>query len=347
MRGPSRRKPAPRGDGAHPGPNRAILAPVRFVLATLGPLALIHAAAVLGGGWAVAALVATTVATPLADALAPGTRREGAEFAAPMAFCALLAVAVLLSVPVLAWRLTAPGEAGLAARIATGVAAGFWFGQIGHACAHELIHAGRRPLRALGAGLYSAFLYGHHAAAHRLVHHRHVATDRDPASARRGEGFWQYAPRAWCGAWRSGLGAERVRGRSWVFPAYLAGGAVALGATFAVGGWAALAVHLVWAAHVQVQVLLSDYVQHYGLRRTERDGRPEPVGPAHAWEAPGLWSQSALLNAPRHADHHIHPGRAFPALEEVGPMLPHSVPVMATIALVPPLWRRLVDPLLP
>ena len=53
-----------------------------------------------------------------------------------------------------------------------------------------------------------------------------------------------------------------------------------------------------------------------------------------------------MLNAPRHSDHHLRPARAFPQLEitpETMPVLPHSLPVMAVVALVPPLWRRVMD----
>jgi alkane 1-monooxygenase len=53
-----------------------------------------------------------------------------------------------------------------------------------------------------------------------------------------------------------------------------------------------------------------------------------------------------MLNAPRHSDHHMHPTRSFPTLELSGndmPMLPHALPVMACLALVPKLWRRIMD----
>ena len=106
-------------------------------------------------------------------------------------------------------------------------------------------------------------------------------------------------------------------------------------------------VHVGVAAYAQLQLLLSDYVQHYGLRRGLRaDGRREPVGPQHSWNAPSWYSGAMMLNAPRHSDHHLRPGRAFPdlSLDPVKmPMLPRSLPVMATIALVPPLWRRVMD----
>jgi len=96
----------------------------------------------------------------------------------------------------------------------------------------------------------------------------------------------------------------------------------------------------------QVQILLSDYVQHYGLERGEKEnGKLEPVGPQHSWNAPHAVTAAMMLNAPRHSDHHMRPARAFPALEvtQEMPKLPYSLPIMAVIALVPPLWRRVMD----
>ena len=53
------------------------------------------------------------------------------------------------------------------------------------------------------------------------------------------------------------------------------------------------------------------------------------------------------LNAPRHSDHHVTPQRPYPALQlepDHMPVLPQSLPVMAVTALVPPLWRKIMDP---
>ena len=54
-----------------------------------------------------------------------------------------------------------------------------------------------------------------------------------------------------------------------------------------------------------------------------------------------------MVNAPRHSDHHAHPARPYPALrltpENPRPMLPYSLPVMASIATLPHLWRRVMD----
>lgn len=118
-----------------------------------------------------------------------------------------------------------------------------------------------------------------------------------------------------------------------------------LGAAVYVGlGW-----YLGLCLYAQMQMMLADYVQHYGLERARRaDGRYEPVGPRHSWDAPHFLSSLMMVNAPRHSDHHAHPGRAYPALrlERAGksrPMLPWSLPVMAALAMWPRIWRRVMD----
>jgi alkane 1-monooxygenase len=128
---------------------------------------------------------------------------------------------------------------------------------------------------------------------------------------------------------------------------WVGGGVTAILVTGAAFGWAGLAVYLLLCLHAQMQILLSDYVQHYGLERAALPGgRYEPVGAAHAWEARQAGSGAMLLHAGRHADHHAHPGRPFPDLvhDQAAPRLPFGMPVMGAIALVPPLWRRVMDP---
>ncbi|MEM8654877.1 MAG: alkane 1-monooxygenase [Pseudomonadota bacterium] len=231
------------------------------------------------------------------------------------------------------------------------IAAGLYFGQISNSNAHELIHRADRWAFRLGAACYASILFGHHTSAHRLVHHIHAASDNDPATARRGEGFWAYLPRTWIGSFRAGLRAERQRHGGAALPApyafYVAGAVLSLAVATALAGMSGLLGLLLVSAYAQIQLMLSDYVQHYGLRRRAlSDGRLEPTGPAHSWNAPHWYSSAMMLNAPRHSAHHARPGTAFPQLDldaDRMPMLPHSLPVMAVIALVPPLWRRVMD----
>ena len=326
-----------------------------FSAASCLPVPLLGLAAVAGGAWAWIALLYLTLFTFAMDemiALANPETDAGREFPAADVLSVVLAVAhfALLGLVVAAFgRGVGPGE-GLALFLATGL----FFGQVGNSNAHELIHRGNRGLHTLGKWVYISLLFGHHTSAHRLVHHSHVASDRDPNSARRGESYYRFALRAWVGSFWAGLRAENARkaGRPvWRHPyvSYFLGAFGFLALAYWVGGGAGLAGFVALAAYAQSQLLNSDYVQHYGLRRrTTNDGTPEPVTARHSWNAPHVFSAHLMLNAPRHSDHHAHPARPFPALSlpapDTAPTLPYSLPAMSVLALVPPVWRRLMDP---
>ena len=68
-------------------------------------------------------------------------------------------------------------------------------GTIGITYAHELMHQKSRLERRAGDALMAMVLYGHFRSEHLLVHHRHVATPKDPVTARSGESFWAFFPR--------------------------------------------------------------------------------------------------------------------------------------------------------
>ncbi|GGH22081.1 alkane 1-monooxygenase [Cribrihabitans marinus] len=315
-----------------------------FWLASLSPVVTIALAALAGGIWPVVALLHVTGFVLLMDRL-PAPRGRPARADDPLP--AVQALAHLALLPLVIWSL-AQGGAGNPGLLALGLSAGLYFGQVSNSNAHELIHRPIRWQRGLGVAVFVSLLFGHHASAHLLVHHVHVATERDPNSARRGEGFWHFWPRAWIGSFRAGLRAERRRHGDWTNPyvLYLAGAAAWGLIALVLGGWGGVVVLVLLALHAQMQLLLADYVQHYGLRRaTGADGRPEPVAARHAWNAPQWYSSAMMLNAPRHSDHHLHPMRAYGdlRLDPEHPVLPRSMPAMAALALVPPLWRRVMD----
>ena len=331
-----------------------------FAAAALTPLGLLLAGVLAGPGWAgpgwaLAGLTYMAVLTVLLDHLirltAPDAP-EGAEFPAADALLLGIGAAHLLAFPLAVWAIA--GDSGLSTglRIVLFLGFGQYFGQISNPAAHELIHRGARPLFRLGVAVYVTMMNGHHASAHRLVHHRHVATPQDPNSAALGESFYPFLLRAYLGSFRAGRLAEterRARSVSarglhpyWV---YLTGQAACLAFGFALAGLAGVAVWLALALYATAQLMLSDYVQHYGLRRaTLPDGRPEPVSDRHSWNAPHWLSSGMMLNAPRHSDHHAHPTRPYPALRlpepDQAPWLPWSLPVASAVALVPPLWHR-------
>lgn len=329
---------------------------ILFTAVTLIPVPLIAGAAVWGGPVVVIAVLYLTLFTAALDEMVRHVTPPApdAEFPVANALSVTLALAhFLLLVLVLQGlsgeALSAPEKAGLF------VAAGLFMGQVSNSNAHELIHRGHRGLHRLGMWVYISLLFGHHASAHPLVHHVHVATRADPSTARAGEGYYRFAWRAWNGSFRAGFRAETERldkaGRArWRHPyvTYLGGGLGFCLVAVGIGGAGGLAAFLGLAGFAQAQLLLSDYVQHYGLtRRMNAQGKPEPVGNRHSWNSPHVLSSALMLNAPRHSDHHARPARPYPALTLSGdvPMLPRSLPVMACLALYPPFWRRVMDPL--
>lgn len=330
---------------------------VVFALVALAPLPLLAAGLVQGGALAWAGLGYMTVLAALIDQLIPWVAAdapEGAEFPAGNALLVALGVAHLGIMPLAVALIAGPGSLLAWERVALFLGFGLWFGQVSVPAAHELIHRGSRGLYGLGVAVYVTLLFGHHASAHRLVHHRHVASALDPNSAREGEGFYRFAGRAWVGSFLAGWRAERALRpgrRITPYTVYVLGAGAALAVAWAVAGGPGVAVWAGLAAHAQMQLLLSDYVQHYGLTRARRaDGKLEPVAARHSWNARPWFTSALMLNAPRHSDHHAHPARPYPALRlpapDLAPMLPWSLPVACSIALVPPLWKALMRPAL-
>ncbi len=326
-----------------------------FALAALLPVALTGAGTALGGPWLWAAFLYMTALTLILDQLLPLTagRTDEAEFPGSDALLVAAGLAALILLPAATWGIAGPSGLPAGERVLLFLAAGFWLGQVGHPAAHELIHRPRREHFRLGAAYYTAILFGQHASAHRLVHHRNVASAEDPNTARAGESFYRFAPRAWIGSYREGLRAERaLRQRTGHFGlnpylAYGGGSIAALSLAALIAGFPGVLAWTGLALHAQSQILLSDYVQHYGLTRVRRtDGRLEPVGPGHSWNTAHWFTSAMMLNAPRHSDHHVHPTRAFPALglPDDAPRLPWPLPVACALALSPRLWRRAIGP---
>jgi alkane 1-monooxygenase len=231
-------------------------------------------------------------------------------------------------------------------------------GTIGIVYAHELLHQGNRMERWLGDLLLATVLYSHFRTEHLLVHHRYVGTPRDAVTARYNEGFHRFFLRVLrdCpgSAWRAekAMLARAGRGpfhRSNPFWRYAGLQAAALVLAVLVGGWLGLVLFLFQALCAVWQLELTNYVEHYGLTRRVLDsGKYEPVLPRHSWNASQTASNWLLINLQRHSDHHYKPDRRFPLLqtysEDEAPQLPFGYPAMTTLAMIPPLWRRRMNP---
>ncbi|MDP3197044.1 alkane 1-monooxygenase [Tabrizicola sp.] len=335
-----------------------------FALATLLPLPLLALGMALGGAWLWGAFLYMAVLTLLLDQLVPLTTgtadaAHAAEFPAADLLLVLVALGALGLLPIATWAIAGDSALDAGEKVLLFFAVGFWLGQVAHPAAHELIHRSRRNLFRLGAAFYAAILFGQHASAHRLVHHRAVATRDDPNTARDGESFYRFARRAWIGSFRAGARAETAlrANRPGLHPArlpalhpyalYLTASAAALLFATLIAGLPGLLAWSGLALHAQSQILLSDYVQHYGLTRARLpNGKLEPVGLTHSWNTAHWFTSALMLNAPRHSDHHVNPSRPYPALRlpQDAPRLPWPLPLACMLALVPRLWRRAMAP---
>ncbi|MBV2360149.1 alkane 1-monooxygenase [Thalassococcus sp. CAU 1522] len=235
---------------------------------------------------------------------------------------------------------------------------GVMTGTVGINYSHELMHQKDKLERWLGDLLLAMVLYSHFRSEHLLVHHRYVGTPRDPVTARYNEGFHRFYPRVLRESLVSAFQAEAAMlarktlpwhhstNPFWKF-AFLQ--LVMLLLAFALGGWTGIVLFLVQAGVAIWQLELVNYVEHYGLTRKHLgDGKYEHVLPRHSWNAAHKASNWLLINLQRHSDHHYKPDRRFPLLQNYteadAPQLPYGYPVMTMAAMVPPLWRRVMNP---
>ncbi|KGI77582.1 alkane 1-monooxygenase [Oleiagrimonas soli] len=221
--------------------------------------------------------------------------------------------------------------------------------------AHELIHKAGRLEPVLGGIALTSVGYFGFKIEHLRGHHVHVGTPEDVSSARLGESVYPFVLRALLrnprAAWR--LEAERLQRRgqglfTW-HNEMLRWSALWLSMLTASALWAGLAGALFFVAQGLIAAAtleVINYVEHYGLRRArDAQGRYERVTHLHSWNASQRLTNWLLFQLQRHSDHHAHARRRYQVLRHHAdsPQLPTGYAGMFVLALVPPLWRRLMD----
>jgi alkane 1-monooxygenase len=214
--------------------------------------------------------------------------------------------------------------------------------------AHELMHR-RSQLDVLLARLMAALcLYGHMVVEH-FHHHATVGDVAAGATAPRGVSIYHFAPTDFLHGLRNAWTVESARlGRSragWWHNRVLQDYALALGlaVVFYVSfGSTALVLFAGQAVFAIFCFEVITYIHHYGLVRDEG----EEAGPQHAW-AHHCWLTNCLtFNNTFQSDHHLRPTTPYYELHAMygAPRLPASYFTMFCVAIVPPLWRLLMDP---
>jgi alkane 1-monooxygenase len=266
----------------------------------------------------------------------------------------LVVPAAWLTVAVAAW-IAVRGDLSLFGWLGLAVSAG-WTSGAGINAGHELGHKKGTLEPWLARFALAPACYGHFVVEHVRGHHRDVATPEDPASARFGESYYRFMLREIPGAFRRAWRLERERlaglGRGALDPGNENLQAWALSVVFwgalllVLGPWV-LPFMLVQAVFAYALLSAANYVEHYGLLRERlADGRYERTSPRHSWNSNHVVSNLLLYQLQRHSDHHAWPARRYQCLRhfDEAPQLPSGYFGMFMLALLPPLWRRVMDP---
>jgi len=241
----------------------------------------------------------------------------------------------------------------IATVMSTGSVLGFGL-NVSHELGHKLQTVPRKIAlfnTALGA-------YGHFSIEHNRGHHRHVSTPEDPASSKMGENIYQFACREMPGAalraWR--LEADRLQRQNksvWHFENEILQAlcltTLVYGTLIGLYGFDMVLVLIPVAIWGAFQLTSANYVEHYGIQRLKTaNGNYENCQPHHSWNSNHLISNLVLFQLQRHSDHHAHPGRSYQSLRDFPelPRLPSGYFGMFFLAYLPPLWFRVMDPLL-
>ncbi|MCB0790800.1 MAG: alkane 1-monooxygenase [Flavobacteriales bacterium] len=328
----------------------------------LGPV-LAGAGLYAEGIWCWALPVFGFVVIPVLEAVVPPDRSGLNETEVALALREpLFDILLYLMVPMFwgltfwyAWRIVQPDQPiiDVMGRILT---MGTLCGVYGINVAHELGHRVKRGERIMARMLLVPALYTHFIVEHNHGHHRHVGTPRDPASARFGEPLPYFWFRSIVGSFRSAWAIERARLERIGIATWSARNGVLAGLAWEAsflsivlllfGPMALLAV----LAEALLGILLLEtinYIEHYGLQRAEKPGGGYVrVQHVHSWNSDHVLGRVVLFELTRHSDHHYKASLKYQALNThpEAPQLPAGYPAMVLLALVPPLWRRVMDP---
>lgn len=220
---------------------------------------------------------------------------------------------------------------------------GLVVGAFGINVAHELGHRPGPADQAMAKILLLPALYMHFFIEHNRGHHKNVATDEDPASARKGEILYAFWLRSVWGSYRNAWKLEKNEMLRFQLIQL-----VYLGGIWWYYHWAGL----LFATGIAIVGFLLletvNYIEHYGLRRKKLpSGRYEPVLPSHSWNSDHELGRIFLYELTRHSDHHYKATRKYQVLRhwDESPQLPFGYPASILMAMVPPLWFRVMDPL--
>jgi alkane 1-monooxygenase len=225
--------------------------------------------------------------------------------------------------------------------------------------AHELGHRSSLFERTLSKILYLPCLYMHFYLEHNFGHHKNVATEKDPASAKHNQSLYSFwvtsVLNQYENAWNLQMKFLAKEGRTFFsfkndMLFYLIFQAAYLTLVYLLFGSFVFLVAIMVGINSFLYLETINYIEHYGLKRTKlASGSYERVSAIHSWNSNHTMGRMVLYELTRHSDHHHKASKKYQVLEhkEESPQLPFGYPTSMIIALIPPLWFRLMNPRIP
>ncbi|MBS1774140.1 MAG: alkane 1-monooxygenase [Bacteroidetes bacterium] len=230
---------------------------------------------------------------------------------------------------------------------------GLMCGVMGINVGHELGHRVNTTEQVLARMLLLTSLYMHFFIEHNRGHHKYVGTPEDASTARRNEPLYLFWIRSITGvykkAWLIAGDEQQKKGKSFIHNEMLHYQLIQLTFVLIIGfvfGWIVLGYFLI-AALVGILLLETvNYIEHYGLmRKPIGDGKYERAMPEHSWNSDHVIGRIMLFELSRHSDHHYLASRKYQLLRyhEGSPQLPTGYPGSMILAMIPPLWFRVMN----
>lgn len=226
-------------------------------------------------------------------------------------------------------------------------------GIIGINAAHELGHRNSILEHVLSKLLLLSSLYMHFFIEHNRGHHTRVSTPDDPASSKYGEPIYVF----WCrsilfsylSAWKLEKKRLSIQKKSFFsirneMIRFQLIQATLLISIFLIFGWQIMCFFIA-SAFIGILLLETvNYIEHYGLRRKLVNGKYERTLPIHSWNSNHPLGRIVLFELSRHSDHHYISSRKYQVLRhhDNSPQMPTGYPGMMLLALVPPLWFKVM-----
>ncbi len=221
--------------------------------------------------------------------------------------------------------------------------------------AHELGHRKGKFEILLTRLLLLPCLYLHFTLEHNYGHHKYVATEKDPATAKKGQSLYHFWITSVFGqyknAWRIQTKLLKKKGAHFfstknnmlLFIIYQV---AYLGGVYAFFGVKIFSIALIVGIISFLFLETINYIEHYGLARNKINGKYEKVQHIHSWNSDHIMGRIVLYELTRHSDHHFRASKKYQVLDslENSPTLPFGYPASMLLALFPPLWFRVIHP---